>query len=61
MRKIAAILILTLATSNAWAVTKVYRDRDAFVKETGPNVIVKLTDVADLTPSPFTSEGVLFT
>jgi hypothetical protein len=61
MRKSAAVLILTLATSNAGAVTNIYRDRDAFAKASEPNVIVKLTDVADQTPTPFTSEGVLFT
>jgi hypothetical protein len=61
MSKTAAVLILTLVTSSAWASTKIYRDRDVFVKETEPNVTVKLADVVDYTPAPFTSEDVLFT
>ncbi len=65
MRKSAAILILAVATSTAWAGTKIYRDRDAFEKDTGSDAILNLTDVADMAtdqaPPPFTSEGVLFT
>ena len=65
MRKSAAIFILAVFTANVWADTKIYRDRDAFEKDTGPNAILKLADVADMAtdqpPVPFASEGVLFT